>query len=201
MSKIPIKENNFEPAGGGSNGTLNYGTGYGTPNYASQDPAHFESSDNNKAVNQNSNTTKDTPNSGSMGANIDALYKGKKETPSPDDAIAGIKYELGQQIKKDKRKAKEIVVANLRKNPKFYSELHQLNITDRDMVDNMTEQKQHPNDRPAGFKLTVNVAETKKIFSEMACQRDNKFVINADLVNVMDQMWDEKKARNSWRGI
>lgn len=241
MSKQPIKENEFFPAPGGSNGTVNYQTGYGTPSSPdiSQNPNHFEHSDNNKAVNQNSNVAQDAQ-SGSMQAGVDALYAGKKETPTPDEVVTGIKYELGQQIKKDKRKAKETVLANLRKDPKFYSGLKMLGIDDKSMVDNMTEnnekncphckrplklavgssgakyrcstcgekiddkvverpkltnESRHPNDAPARPKVTPNVEETKKIFAEMMNGRDQKYVVNSGIVDVMKQMWEQKRAR------
>lgn len=197
MSKQPIKENEFAPAPGGSNGTVSYGTGYGTPASpdASQSPDHFESSNNNKAVNQSDNLLKNNPDSGSMSSQVDALFADKKETPSPDEIVCGIKYELGQQIKKDKRKAKEEVVRNLRKNPKFYSSLSMLGITDQDMINNMSENKQHPNDAPARTKVTANVEETKKIFAEMMKSKETKYVVNSKLVDVMQEMWEQKKAR------
>ena len=195
MSKQRIDENSFEGGVGGSAGTLNYQTGYGTPaSPNNQNPDHFESSNNNKAVNQNSNVAKNAQSTGSMEKSVDALYAGKKETPTPDEVVTGIKYELGQQIKKDKRVAKEEVMKNLRKNPKFYSSLAMLGINDKDMVDNMTENK-HPNDAPARLKITPNVEETKKIFAEMMKGHDTKYVVNSQICDVMKQMWEQKKAR------
>jgi len=195
----PIKENSFEGGVGGSNGTLNYQTGYGTPAGPdnSQNMGAFPSSDNNKAVNQNSNTTKDTPNTGSVEKDINGIFA-KKQTPTPDEIISGIKYELGQQNKKDKRKAKEEVVKNLKKDPRFYTDLKMLNIDDKSMVDNMTENK-HPNDAPAKTKVTAKVEETKKIFTELAHGRDNKYVVNSEISTVMKQMWEQKQQRNNWR--
>lgn len=190
-----IDENEFSPAPGGSNGTLNYQAGYGTQNYASQDPDHFEHSDNNKAVNQNSDINKNSQDSGSMEKNIDALYApSKKITPTADEIICGIKFELSHQIKKDKRMAKEQVIKNLKKNPKYYSSLGMLNIDDAEMVKNMTENK-HPNDSPARNKVTANVDETKKIFAEMKKGHDNKYVVNSGIVDVMKQMWQQKNDR------
>ena len=145
MNKSQVKENEFSGAPGGTNGTDNYQTGYGTfgsPD-VSQNPNLFANSNNNKAVNQNSNTVKDAPNKVSTDQQVNALFS-KKETPTPDEIVTGIKYELGQQIKKDKAMAKDTVLKNLRKDPKFYTGLKMMNITDKDMVDNMTENK-NPN--------------------------------------------------------
>lgn len=196
MSEKQIKENEFFGAPGGTSGTVNYQTGYGThasPD-ASQSPAHFQSG---KSVDNHSNTTKDVPDSGSMERDLGAIYA-KRDTPTPDEVVSGIKYEMGQQIKKDKRKAKEIVLSNLKKDPHFYGKLKMLNIDDESMMQNMTENK-HPNDAPARPKVAGNVVETKKIFAEMANGRDHKYVVNSAICDVMKQMWETKKQRSSWR--
>ena len=78
------------------------------------------------------------PKQGSIGRDLDQLYA-KRDTPTPDEVIAGIKYEMGQQIKKDKAEAKQLVLQNLKKDSKFYSGMKMMGITDKDMVDNMTE--------------------------------------------------------------
>ena len=198
MSKQRIDENSFEGGVGGSAGTLNYQTGYGTPaSPDNQSPDHFESSNNNKAVNQNSNVAPSSVDSGSMSSQIDALYSDPKKARAitPDKVECGLKYVLGQQIKKDKREAKKEVVKQLLKDPDYYNGLHMLNITDKDMVNNMSENKQHPNDAPARTKVTPNVEETKKIFAEMMKGHDNKYVVNSQICDVMKQMWEQKKAR------
>lgn len=195
----PIKENGLEGSCGGMNGTLNYQTGYGNPVGPdnSQTMGAFPTGNHNKAVNQNSNTTKDTPNTGSVEKDINGIFS-KKETPTPDEIISGIKFELGNMIIKDKRKAKEQVIKNLKKSPRFYTDLHMLNIDDKSMVDNMTETK-HPNDIPARLKVTSKPEETKKIFTELANGRDNKYVVNSGICDVMKQMWEQKHQRNNWR--
>jgi len=201
MSKPSIKENEFFGAPGGNMGTINYQTGYGTFSSpeVSQDPSQFANSNNNKALGSNSNTLKNVPDSGSMERDLGAIYA-KKDTPTPDEVICGIKYEMGQQNKKDKQKAKELVLSNLRKDPHFYGGMKMMGVDDESMVKNMQESKQHPNDRPAQLKLTPNVDETKKIFAEMAKAKDKKYVVNSHLVNVIDQMWKEKQQRRSWLG-
>lgn len=196
MSQKPIKENEFFPAPGGTNGTVNYQTGYGTfssPD-ASQNPDHF--TQGKKHVGSNSNTRKnaDTNPEG----DINAIYA-KKDTPTPDEVVTGIKYELGQQIKKDKALAKQTVLANLKKDPHYYGKLKMLNIDDESMVQNMNENKSHPNDAAAKPKVTPNIDETKKIFAEMSKGRENKYVVNSQISDVMKEMWEKKKQRSAWK--
>lgn len=54
---IIVKENSFEGGIGGF-GNMNYGTTYGTPNYGSQDPSKFSSSD--KTTNHMDSNTEST---------------------------------------------------------------------------------------------------------------------------------------------
>ena len=198
MKNKKLNENGFEGAPSG-NGMLNYGQSYGTYSSpdVSQTPDAFTSSNQNKAVNQMGNTVKDAPKSGSSERDLSAIYA-KKDTPTPDEVICGIKYELGQQIKKDKHKAKEEVLKNLRKDPHFYGGLKMLNIDDKTMTNNMNENK-HPNDSPAKIKINSNSIETNKIFTEMAVAKDSKFVVNSHLVDVMKEMWEAKKNRRMWK--
>lgn len=191
-----ISENNFEAGVSGTSGALNYQAGYGT--HASpdvtQNPAHFQSG---KSIDNHSNTSRGAPDTNSQEKDLNAIYS-KKDTPTPDEIVAGIKYEMGQQIKKDKYKAKEIVLNNCKKDPHYYSELKMLNVDDESMVDNMTENK-HPNDIPLRSKVSNKVDETKKIFAELAKDRDNKYVVNSGICDVMKQMWEAKKQRSSWK--
>jgi len=195
-----IKENSFDGAPGGTNGISNTQPGYGTfvsPD-ATQTPDAFTSGNQNKAINQMANTVKSAAPSPEINANnINAIYA-KKDTPTPDEVSCGIKYELGRQIKKDKAGAKSEVLKNLKKDPHFYSGLGMMGIDDETMMDNMTENK-HPNDAPAKTKITSKPAETKKIFSEMAFARDNKFVVNSHLIDVMKELREAKQKRRMWQ--
>lgn len=256
MSNRPVKENAFDPAPGGAAGAITYQAPYGTPSgpNQTQDPDHFQSSNRNKARNQ--------PKHGNRQKDLDQLYASSRTAPTPDDIITGMKYEMGQQIKKNKAEAKAAVVANLKKDPKFYSSLKQLNISDKDMVDNMTEnthpnagidtqvynklqelktfkttdyiglrlmreqltnslirlansgkiyfdgttatakpinESRHPNDSAERPKVKPNIEETKKIFADMAKGHEKKYVVNAQICDVMKEMWAAKHARNSWR--
>ena len=88
-----IGENGFEGAPGGG-GAMNYGNTYGTPNYGSQDPSKFSSSD--KTVNHmDSNTEssssammqKNPDGSDKIGVNANAYTAVKVQKPntlSPD---------------------------------------------------------------------------------------------------------------------
>jgi hypothetical protein len=198
MQKPSIQENEFSPAPAGG-GSFNSQPGLGTfasPS-VSQNSANFAHSDNNKANGNHSNTRKDNPDSGSMANDFDAIFC-KKVTPTPDEIVAGINYELGQQIKKDKTIAKELVLKNLRKDPKYYSGLKMLNIDDESMVNNMSE-AQHPNDNPLREKIETKTDETKKIFEDLAVAHDNKYVVNSGIVDVMKLMWEQKRKRSDWK--
>jgi hypothetical protein len=198
--KKNIRENEFSGAPGGSDGTTAYGPTYGTPAgpNQSQDPGHFQSSNKNKARNQSVQGIHSQSKQGVTGKELDQLYVNPRTAPTPDDIIAGMKYEMGQQIKKDKAEAKRSVITNLKKDPRFYRDLKQLNITDKDMVDNMTENR-HPNDAPEKPKVTPNIEETKKIFAEMAQGYGKKYVVNSQICDVMREMWAAKNARSLWR--
>jgi len=194
-----IPENSFDGAPGGGAGAISYAAPYGTPGGPdnSQNPGAFDSNNSNKQRGNDGATTTALPETGSMEKDLDTLYS-KRQTPTPDEVISGIKYEMGQQNKKDKGEAKQIVLQNLQKDPKFYSGLKMLGITDADMVNNMTENR-HPNDAPERFKVKPNIAETKKIFAEMVKGYDQKYVVNSQICDVMKEMWAAKHARNSWR--
>jgi hypothetical protein len=198
---INIKENGFEPGSnmGGPLGGSQWGT-FSSPD-VSQNSNQFASSNNNKALGSHSNTAKDVPTTGSINKDLNAIYS-KKNTPSPDEIVMGIKFEMGQQIKKDKYVAKQAVLANLKKNPRHYSSMAMLNVTDQDMLNNMNESKSHPNDAPlTRTKITPNIAETKKIFSELMDKRDNRYVVNSKICDAMKESWKDKKERNSWRTV
>ena len=200
MQKHSLNENSFEGGIGGFTGTVNTQPGYGTfaSPEVSQNSHNFAHSDQNKAVNQHGNTRKDAPGTGSLNQDVNAAFA-QKNPPTPDEVAAGIKYELGQQIKKDKFEAKKIVLQNLKKDPRHYSGLKMMNIDDKSMVDNMSEKKQHPNDKPLNEKVSVNADETKKIFAEMAEASTKKYVVNSGISEVMAEMWEAKKQRSAWK--
>lgn len=132
-----VRENAFDPAPGGSAGSINMQPGYGMyPPNAYQDPAKFDSSNYNKYYNKDSTgqpDTRVTDPSGSFNADVERLFKGKQK-PTPDDILCGIQYELQNMVRKDKRVAKELVIQNMKKHgPKYYTGLGMLNINDKNM--------------------------------------------------------------------
>jgi hypothetical protein len=138
MGVSNLKENSFEGGPGGSSGVLNYGTTYGTPSggNVSQYPGHFASSDKtvNHMNNQETGSMEQKPldPKDNLDPAVDDLFK-KKNTPNPDEIMTGLQYELGQMVKKDKMIAKKLVIANLKKDPQFYSRLGMMNIDDKKM--------------------------------------------------------------------
>lgn len=198
--KIKIKENSFEGAFGGINGMLNYQAPYGT-HYSpdnSQDPASFAHSDLNKAVNQigrNSNTVNPPADATGKDFNKDLnqLYT-KKETPTPDEVLTGMKYELQNMIKKDKSKAKQIVLNNLKKDPHYYGQLHMLNIDDQEMTKNMD-----INENKNLMNKNFNIGETKKLLEQMVAEKGKKYWVDERIVDVMKTIQSKKDERNAWR--
>jgi hypothetical protein len=65
-------------------------------------------------------------------SDVNKIFK-KKQTPTPDEIMCGIQYELGKMTKKDKTIAKRMVLQNLKTNPHYYSELDMLNMNDKKM--------------------------------------------------------------------
>lgn len=154
------KENDFDVAKFGTVGAVNYSAGYGTPASpnVSQDPAGFVKS---QTVGANSNTATGAPASKSdTDAQVDQLYK-NNDTPSPDEVVTGLKYELQNMIKKDKSKAKELVLKNLRKDPHFYGKLGMLNINDKEMMKTETHKPTPEEQMNERIKLLNQMVESK----------------------------------------
>lgn len=131
--KSPLKENNFDTAQAGSAGAISVAPGWGTfaSPQVSQNPDQFGG---NKALGSHSNTATGTAASSSMFTrDVDQIYS-KQDTPSPDEIMTGLKYELGNMIKKNKARAKEIVLTKLKQDPHFYGKLGMLNIDDKEMM-------------------------------------------------------------------
>ena len=225
MAKRTVQENSFEGAPGGSSGTLNYQTGYGTPagGNVTQNPSSFSSSDkttthfipNTASGSSSIPTIPDRPdrvgnNQGMIGnkvinpagaasnvqadrplnpdqefdPKVDQLFQGKKQTPSPDEVMSAIQYELGNMVKKDKTIAKQQVLKNFRTDPHYYSRLNMLNIDDKKMKvdeDNST------------------FSKTKKVLDEMiAIQRKNVAIADTPEINqIFKDLMDKRLARKN----
>jgi hypothetical protein len=71
---------------------------------------------------------------------VDQIFQ-KKQTPSPDEVMSALQYELGKMVKKDKYIAKQTVLQNMKKDPHYYSRLDMLNIDDKKMKVDESENK------------------------------------------------------------
>lgn len=180
MSYNPIKENSFDAAPGGSAGAINTQPGYGTfasPN-VSQNPASFNSSDGRHKTPAKLGQMSES-GSAALTQAVDMLFK-KKDTPTIDDVAAGMDYELSKMVIKDKRVAKGNVIANLKKNPHYYSDLDQLNINMDKTPEEIEKEKQ--------------LAETVRIFNEMAKEKPQREV-PTEISNIMREMWEIKQRK------
>jgi hypothetical protein len=185
MSKT-FKENSFDPAPGGTAGSLNYQTPVGTHSSPSnyQDPSKFTDSDYNKYFNKLTTGQPDESGmhdkSGEFDKDVDKLFK-SKEKPTPDDIMAGLQYELQRMIKKDKHVAKQTVLGNIKKHgPKYYTKLDMLNL----------------NDIPENPELK----ETVKILDRMIEEKEGKrqhLKLNDEIQNILKEKQDRKFAKSS----
>ena len=57
----------------------------------------------------------------------------------------------------------------------------------------------HPNDPAKRFSVNLNIEEMKKIFKDMAKEKDNKYATNPQISDVMKEMWTAKKSRKLWK--
>jgi len=186
-----IRENNFEGGGGGAGGMSGLGGSYGT--YSSpdavQDPDHFEGSNANKAMGSTSNTSKGLVSPAELKAGVNQIMS-KKETPTPDDVISGLQYEMGKMIKKDKAVAKGIVIGNLRKDPHYYRDLNQLNSSEDAITQNIRE-----NMNTDDIRGGVNISETKKIFADMFKAHENKYDVDSRIIDAFRESVANKNKR------
>jgi len=120
---------------------------------------------------------------------VDKVFQ-KKDTPSPDEVMSALQYELGNMVKKDKAIAKQTVLDNLKKEPHHYSRLNMLNIDDKQMkVDEARNQT----------KLVDQSTfdKTKAVLDEMiAARQKNVAVANTPEINqIFKDLTDKRQAR------
>lgn len=72
------------------------------------------------------------PDNKEFDKDVDQMFQ-KKITPTPDELLSALQYELNNMVKKDKYIAKSIVLKNLKDDPKYYARLNMLNIDDKQM--------------------------------------------------------------------
>jgi len=112
---------------------------------------------------------------------VDQLFQ-KKQTPSPDEIMSALQYELGNMVKKDKFIAKQTVLKNMKNDPHYYSRLDMLNIDDKKMkvdesstnMDTFSKTKSVLDEMVAERKKTASRAATpelNQIFKDLADRR------------------------------
>jgi hypothetical protein len=111
---------------------------------------------------------------------VDQLFKGKRQTPSPDEVMSAIQYELGNMVKKDKTIAKQQVLKHLKSDPHYYSRLDMLNIDDKKMKvdeDNSTFSKTKAvlDEMIANKQKSVAIAATPEINQIFKDLRDKRY--------------------------
>lgn len=115
---------------------------------------------------------------------VDKLFHDKKNTPSPDDIMSALQYELGRMVKKDKTIAKQVVLKNLQRDPQFYSRLHMLNIDDKTMqVDECS-----------------TFSKTKSLLDAMVAERQKNRPV-AESKEISDIFRDLSNKRKSYRNF
>ena len=110
---------------------------------------------------------------------VDQLFQ-KKQTPSPDEVMSGLQFELSNMTKKDKTIAKQIVLKNFRKDPHYYSNLNMLNIDD----DKMTVDE------------NSTVAKTKAVLDEMIAsrQRNRPVAVSPEITRIFKDLIDKRRS-------
>ena len=188
MSKKPLKENEFTGAPAGM-GSIASAPGWGTHSSpdVSQDPSKFGHGGGAKNI-LPAKGPQAQSGSAELARDVDKLMA-KPNVPTVDDVACGLDYELSQMVVKEKNLAKQRVIANLKKNPHYYSDLDQLNI-------NMDK-------TPEEIKKDQQMAERKNIFKDMIENHNGfrpKREVTPELEEVMKQMWEDKQKRRSWMG-
>ncbi len=185
-NKEVLKEDAFDPAPGGTAGSVNFQPGYGiVPPFSYQDPTKFDYSNYNKYFDvdtANQRDFKKTDTSGSFDKDVEQLYKGK-EKPTPDDILCGIQYELQKMVKKDKRLAKELVIQNMKKyGPKYYTKLDMMNIDDKKM------------------DVTPVMQERIKLLNQMIAEKKEKrapLKLNSAILDILNEKRERQLAKSN----
>lgn len=122
-----------------------YGT-QGTVDISSNEPSTYAALMSPNSTNIVTNIPED-PKDNNKVIDVDSEVDKIKHKITPDEVLCGIKYELKNDVLKDKDKAKQRVILNLKKDPHFYSSLHMLNIDDSDLT---TEDYRTPQEKKIG---------------------------------------------------
>ena len=167
---------------------------YSSPN-VSQNPGSFASNHPSMYYPVGANKV-DMYNNYRVTAPSDEDVKKLKKTVTPDEIIMGMDYELKRMFMKNKSKAREMVVKNLKRDPKYYSSLHMMGIGGGDQQ--LSEDKKVIKENMNTKDLNVSVSEVQKIIDEMVAKRNPKWK-DCD-PNVADAYNDSIKRRNKKNG-
>jgi len=111
---------------------------------------------------------------------------------TPDEVIMGIDYEMKKLVLKDKQVAKQNVVKNLKKDPKYYSKLHMLGV--------------YPDDQESNSIPDEGMSESKKSYVPPSTKENlttnDKIDYRTDqekaISDIIREMYDKKLKRRSW---
>lgn len=130
---------------------------------------------------QNAVANKDAnPDNKEFDKDVDQMFQ-KKITPTPDELMSALQYELNNMVRKDKYIAKSIVLKNLKTDPKYYTRLNMLNIDDDKMkVDEAT------------------VAKTKAVLDTMIAERKAQSQSQVlgespEISAIFKDLWDRRR--------
>jgi len=178
-----LQENSFDGAPGGTAGASSVGPGWGTPagGNTTQNPAFFSAYE--KGTNHMNNDASGSqhmqpkpitgPDSKSIDHQVNKLFQ-KKITPSTDEVMMGLQYELNNMVRRDKSIAKQTVLNNLKKDPTYYSRLGMLNIDDDKM----------------------DIRETVKLLDSMILDRQTRFKrTSKEICDIIQEKTKEKHER------
>jgi hypothetical protein len=93
-----------------------------------QNPSKFDTFTDKSKLTAKDTEKQITPYSQDSSWNYVKSVEQIKDKVTPDEVLMGIDYEMKKLVLKDKSVAKQIVVQNLKKDPKYYSKLHMMGI-------------------------------------------------------------------------
>jgi len=133
-------------------------------------------------VYQNAVANKDVnPDNQKFDQDVDTMFQ-KKITPTPDEIMSALQYELNQMVKKDKYVAKSIVLKNLKDDPKYYSRLDMLNIDD---------DKMKVDENKTTFEKTKSVLDEMIAVKKKHMQKPSKEVKEMD--KIFQDLWNKRQ--------
>ena len=136
-------------------------------------------------VYQNAVANKDAnPDNKEFDKDVEQIFK-KNITPSPDELLSALQYELNNMVKKDKYIAKSIVLKNFKTDPKYYSRLNMLNIDDDKMKVDESQ-----------------IAKTKAVLDTMIAERQARSQVrpiseSPEITAIFKDLWNRRQGNSS----